>query len=125
MHPETGLPLLHYAVGSDRLKIMKVLLERGAKAVPDRNGRWPSILALQCECSDEVCDLIEAAESSKLSYRFFIDIPEAIPVGRIRLAREIGPNAEVSIDRGGTVRVMAGGVTALSNALNVLNYMLI
>jgi hypothetical protein len=24
VHPETGLPLLHYAVGSDRLKIMKV-----------------------------------------------------------------------------------------------------
>jgi hypothetical protein len=67
--------------------------------------------------------LIEAAENSKLSYRFSIDIPEAIPVGRLRLAREIGPNAEVSIDKRGTVRVMAGSVTALSNALNVLNYM--
>jgi hypothetical protein len=63
VHPETGLPLLHYAVGSDRIETVKLFLGRHADVGPDTHGRWPSILALQCECSDEVCDLIEAAEA--------------------------------------------------------------
>ena len=62
INPDCGLPLLHYAVGRNRKHIVRILLERGATVGPDAHGRWPSILALQCECDDEICDMIEAAE---------------------------------------------------------------
>jgi hypothetical protein len=45
------------------LNIVQLLLARKTKGGPDAHGRWPSILALQCECSDEVCDLIESVEA--------------------------------------------------------------
>jgi hypothetical protein len=38
------LPLLHYAVGSNRLEIVKVFVNLGAVVGPDARGRWPSIL---------------------------------------------------------------------------------
>jgi hypothetical protein len=82
VHPETGLPLLHYAVGCDRLETVKLLLRRHADVGSDRHGRWPSILALQCECSDEVCDLIKAAEARP---RWFLE--EKIPDGREQTCR--------------------------------------
>jgi ankyrin repeat protein len=62
-HPETGLPLLHYALGANRPNVVRLLLGHGARVGPDAHGRWPSILALRCECDDEVCDLIEEAEA--------------------------------------------------------------
>jgi hypothetical protein len=37
--PETGLPLLHYAVGMDRPETVRFFLNRNARVGPDREGR--------------------------------------------------------------------------------------
>jgi uncharacterized protein len=59
----TGLTALHMAVGQDELEVAQFLVERGAAFVPDRQGRLPSVVAAECEVSDEMCDFIAEAEA--------------------------------------------------------------
>lgn len=64
VHPNTGLPMLHMAVGLNHKDIVKFMLENGAKVTPDRNGRWPSTVAELCEVDGEICDMISDAEAA-------------------------------------------------------------
>lgn len=60
---DTGLTPLHIAVGRDHIDMARCLVERGAKFVPDKQGRLPSTIAVECEVSDEMCDFIVEAEA--------------------------------------------------------------
>jgi uncharacterized protein len=60
---QTGLTALHIAVGRDHLNMAKYLVESGASFLPDKQGRTPSVIAAECEVSDEMCDFIAEAEA--------------------------------------------------------------
>lgn len=65
--PKTGLTALHIAVGTNNLALTRELVE-GFKApfMPDAMGRWPSLIAIECEVSDELSDYVVEAEASFL-----------------------------------------------------------
>ncbi|WP_298936863.1 ankyrin repeat domain-containing protein [uncultured Ruegeria sp.] len=63
----TGLSALHVAVGTNNLALTKTLVEEhGAEFFADRFGRWPSLIAIECEVSDELSDYIVSAEAQFL-----------------------------------------------------------
>ena len=67
LHEQTGLTALHLAVGTNNLALVKYLLEdAGAKLVPDKSGRWPTVIAAQCCASEELCDYIVEQEAKLL-----------------------------------------------------------
>ena len=59
----TGMTALHLAVGRDHLDLARFLVERGASFVLDKQGRMPTIIAAECEVSEELCDFIAEAEA--------------------------------------------------------------
>jgi ankyrin repeat protein len=61
--PRNGLTALHIAVGRDHLAMARYLVERGAKFLPDHQGRTPTTVAAECEVSDAMCDFIAEAEA--------------------------------------------------------------
>ena len=63
-HERTGLTALHLAVGTNNLELVKYLLETaGAELVPDKSGRWPTVIAAQCYASEDLCDYIVEQEA--------------------------------------------------------------
>jgi hypothetical protein len=58
----TGLALLHIAIGRNNIELTRFLLGRGSQIFPDRSGRWPTLIAAECNVSDELYDLIADAE---------------------------------------------------------------
>lgn len=64
INPITGLTLLQRAVGLDHLKAARALLAHGAKLTPDPFGRMPSLIAIECHASDEMVELVSAAEEA-------------------------------------------------------------
>jgi ankyrin repeat protein len=63
-HDQTGLTALHLAVGTNNLALVKYLLETaGADLVPDRSGRWPTIIAAECRVDEALCDYIVEKEA--------------------------------------------------------------
>ena len=54
---------MHIAVGRDHLANGENLVENGASFLPDKQGRTPSVIAAECEVSDEMCDFIAEAEA--------------------------------------------------------------
>lgn len=67
IHGPTGLTPLHAAVGTDQRALVKKLVEeREAAFRRDKFGRWPSLVAAECQVSDELCDYIVAAEAAYL-----------------------------------------------------------
>lgn len=62
--PETGLTALHLAVGRSHLEVVQFLIEEaGATIKPDGFGRWPTVIAGECQASQEVCDYIVEREA--------------------------------------------------------------
>lgn len=60
----TGLSALHIAVGTNNLKLTRVLVEQyRAGFSPDQAGRWPSLIAIECEVDEELADYITEAEA--------------------------------------------------------------
>jgi uncharacterized protein len=59
----TGMTALHLAVGRDHLALARFLVERGASFVLDKQDRMPTIIAAECEVSEELCDFIAEAEA--------------------------------------------------------------
>jgi uncharacterized protein len=59
----TGLTALHIAVGYDYLPVARLLVDHGARFIPDKEGRMPTTIAAECEVSDEMCDFIAEAEA--------------------------------------------------------------
>ena len=64
--PATGMNALHIAVGRNNLRMTKILVEHGAKFIPDAHGRFPSVIAAEMEVSDELADYIVEAEANAL-----------------------------------------------------------
>lgn len=63
-HDATGLTALHYAVGTNNIQMLKYLVETaGARIVPDRSGRWPTVIAIDCRAGEEVSDYIVEEEA--------------------------------------------------------------
>ncbi|GHF70053.1 ankyrin repeat domain-containing protein [Seohaeicola zhoushanensis] len=60
----TGLTALHIAVGTNNLKLTRALVEHyRAGFFPDRAGRWPSLIAIECDVDEELADYITEAEA--------------------------------------------------------------
>ncbi|WP_143748771.1 ankyrin repeat domain-containing protein [Mesorhizobium sophorae] len=59
----TGMTALHLSIGRNAMGAVRLLVERGAKFVPDKFGRMPSTVAVECEASDELIDFIVDAEA--------------------------------------------------------------
>jgi uncharacterized protein len=60
---ETGMTALHIAVGRNNLEIARILVERGASFIVDKQGRMPTTIAAECEVSEELSDFIAEAEA--------------------------------------------------------------
>ncbi len=66
--PESGLTALHIAVGTNNLPLVKELVENwDAQFTRDRQGRWPSYIAADCDVSDELCEYLLDREVAALS----------------------------------------------------------
>lgn len=60
----TGLSALHVAVGTNNLPLVKILVEKHhAEFFADRLGRWPSLIAAECQVDEALCDYIVEAEA--------------------------------------------------------------
>lgn len=61
--PSTGLSALHIAIGNNDIALCRLLIENhGAAFGPDRFGRWPSVVAVECRVDDELADYVLAKE---------------------------------------------------------------
>lgn len=66
-HGTTGLSALHIAVGSNNLKLAKLLIEEfHAPFGPDAFGRWPTTVAAECRADPDLLDYIVDAEAAFL-----------------------------------------------------------
>ncbi len=64
---QTGLTALHVAVGTGNLPLARMLVEEwNAAFLPDKFGRHPSVVAAQCNISNEVGDYIVRKEAEDL-----------------------------------------------------------
>ncbi len=67
-HPETGLSVLHIAVGLNDLPLCRYLVERcNARFFPDGFGRWPTLVAAENRVDDELADYIVEKEAEFLA----------------------------------------------------------
>ena len=68
MQTSSGLTALHIAVGTNNLELAQILSEHyAASFVPDRFGRWPSVVAAECQANAEMQDYIVEAEARYLA----------------------------------------------------------
>ena len=67
VHEGTGLTALHIAAGTNNLPLARILIEDwNAPFGPDRFGRWPTVIAAECQVSEELCDYIVEQEAAFL-----------------------------------------------------------
>lgn len=60
----TGLTALHIAVGTNNLPLARILVEDWAALFgPDGRGRWPSVIAAECQVEGSLADYVVEAES--------------------------------------------------------------
>ncbi len=62
----TGMAALHTAIGFNRLDMVKLLVDAGARFFPDKEGRWPSLIAVDCEADEELVDYVVQEERRAL-----------------------------------------------------------
>ena len=66
-HPQSGLCALHVALGANDFGMVRYLIEEcGAAFFPDHFGRWPTLIAAECEVDDDLSDYIVEAEAQFL-----------------------------------------------------------
>lgn len=66
--PLDGLTALHIAVGTNNLPLAKFLIEDCKAPIgPDRLGRWPTIIAAECNVSDELSEYILMKEAEAIT----------------------------------------------------------
>ena len=67
VHPETGLSALHIAVGVNDILLCRFLIEKCAAGFfPDSFGRWPTLIAAECQVDEELSDFIVEQEARYL-----------------------------------------------------------
>jgi hypothetical protein len=65
---QSGLQALHLAIVANNLLMMRYLMEQcGVEPLPDRSGRWPTLIAAQCAVAGEVGDYICEREKDYLT----------------------------------------------------------
>lgn len=65
--PATGLTALHIAVGTNDLALCRLLIEQcGAAIRPDRSGRWPTVIAAQCQADAALSEYILWKEEASI-----------------------------------------------------------
>lgn len=65
---ETGLTALHIAVGTNNLALCRYLIDEWhAPFSPDKFGRWPTLIAAECQVDDELSDYLVEAEAKFLA----------------------------------------------------------
>lgn len=65
--PQTGLSALHIAIGTNNLLLTRMLVEDWeAPFKPDRQGRWPSVIAARCRADEALSDYVVEAEVKSL-----------------------------------------------------------
>ena len=70
VHEQTGMSALHLAIGTNNLALTRYLVgEAKASIVPDRSGRWPTLIAAQCSVSEELADYIVEEEANNTAQR--------------------------------------------------------
>lgn len=70
VHPETGLAALHMAVGANDLPLSRFLIEQcHARFFADKFGRWPTLIAAECQVDDALSDYIAEREAEFLRNR--------------------------------------------------------
>jgi|GEM_PF-2368305 len=68
VHAQTGLSAIHIAVGTNNLALTRYLIEEaGARLGPDRSGRWPTVIAAECEVDEALADYVVEAEAKLLA----------------------------------------------------------
>lgn len=71
VHPDTGLSALHIAVGQNDLSLCSFLIENcGANFFPDKFGRWPTLIAAECQVDDELADYIAQKEAASMGHDY-------------------------------------------------------
>lgn len=79
---ETGLGALHLAVGLSNIEVLTYLVEEaGATIKQDGFGRWPTLIAAECQASDEVCDYIVVKEAEALGIEIVSDQDRGLQAG--------------------------------------------
>jgi uncharacterized protein len=64
MHVETGLSALHIAVGTNDLPLCRFIVEQcHARFFPDKFGRWPTLIAAECQVDEALSDYIVEQEA--------------------------------------------------------------
>lgn len=67
VHPETGVSALHIAVGNNDIALCRFLVEQcGARFFADGFGRWPTLIAAECQVDDALSDYIAEREAEFL-----------------------------------------------------------
>jgi ankyrin repeat protein len=62
--PETGFCALHIAIGANNFPLARILVEdANASFFPDRFGRWPSLIAAECEVDEQLTDYVAEQEA--------------------------------------------------------------
>lgn len=70
--PLARMPPLHWAVGSDNLRMTKYLVEEcGAVFRRNESGRWPTLVAAECMVSGKMCDYIVVQEAKQTPPEIF------------------------------------------------------
>jgi hypothetical protein len=63
-HEETGLTALHIAIGTNNMRLTRLLVEVWkAPFTPDGQGRMPTLIAAECQASDALSDYILEQEA--------------------------------------------------------------
>lgn len=66
-HPDTGVSALHIAIGNNDLVLCRFLIEEcKAGFFADKFGRWPTLVAAECQVDDELGDYIAEQEEKFL-----------------------------------------------------------
>lgn len=67
VHPETGVSALHIAIGNNDIALCRFLIEQcGARFFADGFGRWPTLIAAECQVDDALSDYIAEQEAAFL-----------------------------------------------------------
>jgi len=67
VQPDMGVAALHIAVANNDIVLCRFLIEEcGAKFFPDRFGRWPTLIAAECQVDDALSDYIVEQEARYL-----------------------------------------------------------
>jgi ankyrin repeat protein len=73
-----GMTLLHIAAGTNNLSAARMLVERGAKFLLDKQNRMPSIVAVEAEADEDLCDYLAEQEEVFLKREALVTVLQEV-----------------------------------------------